>query len=265
MRLLSIASGSSGNCIYAGSESTHILIDAGISKKRIVSGLNGAGLAGEDIDAIFITHEHSDHIKGLGVMARQFGIRMYGSERTIEYILNSGTCGDVDAGLFQPVRADEPVRVGDLDITPFSIPHDAVDPLCYSIKNSGSKVSVVTDLGEFDDYILSHIKRSDILFVEANHDVNMLQTGRYPYPVKQRILGRRGHLSNEASGELILRSMHDGLKRVVLGHLSRENNYDKLALETVRLEIAMKKSAADAHGFPIDVARYDVPGEVFIA
>ena len=265
MRFFSIASGSSGNCIYAGSESTHLLIDAGISKKRIIDGLNGAGIDGDDIDAIFVTHEHGDHIKGLGVMARKYRIPMYASQKTIDYIVGSGSCGEIDPGLFVPVLADESVSVGDMEVMPFRISHDAVDPLSYSITNNGKKISVVTDLGEYDDYILSHIKKSDILFVEANHDVRMLQTGRYPYSLKQRILGKKGHLSNETCGRMILESLHGGLKQVILGHLSRENNYDRLALETVKLELAASRGTKLANAFPIDVAKYDKPGEVYSA
>lgn len=265
MRLLSIASGSSGNCIYVGDGDTHLLIDAGISGKRIEQGLNQNGLKTADINGILITHEHSDHISGLGVLARRYGIPIYATKETIEEIIQVKSLGRVETELFVPVCPDEEFQVEELTVHPFSISHDAANPVAYRISNQREQVAVATDMGTYDEYIIDNLRGLDALLLEANHDVNMLETGSYPYPLKRRILGDRGHLSNELSGKLLTEILHDGLKYIFLGHLSKENNYAQLAYETVKLEIAMSGGRYRGNEFPIQVARRDVPSDmVFI-
>ena len=228
MRMMPIASGSSGNCIYLGTEDTHVLFDAGISRKRIEEGLNTAGLSLKDIDAIFVTHEHIDHTKGLGVISRKDGIPIYSTSGTIEGIEQISSLGNI-AYTFTQKCAD-----------------------------GKKKASVVTDLGYFDDYVVDNLTESDIMLVEANHDINMLQVGPYPFYLKKRILGNKGHLSNETSGQLVNSLLHDKLKKIYLGHLSKENNYDKLAYETVKLEIDMSDNSFKSSDFDIEVAKRDV-------
>ncbi len=255
MRMCSIASGSSGNCIYAGSESTHLLIDTGISGKRTEKGLAGLNLSMRDIDGIFITHEHADHIQGLGVLSRKYQIPIYCTEGTKRGILTDGRVGAVDEALFQVVEPDRKYSVKDMVVTPIRISHDAAEPVAYKISHGKQKGAVVTDLGVYDDYIVEHLRDMDILFLEANHDVNMLEVGPYPYPLKRRIMGARGHLSNETSGKLLCRILHDNLKAIVLSHLSKENNLPELAYETVRTEVTMSELPYKGGDFPLYVAK----------
>lgn len=254
MRMCSIASGSSGNCIYVGTEATHLLVDVGISCKKTVEGLNQLGLTGKDIDGILITHEHSDHISGLGVMSRRFGIPIYGTAGTIREIKKMNSLGEIAPELFHEVVADEKVIVKDLTINPMKISHDAAEPVAYRFQYGQHKMAVVTDLGTYNDYTVECLRGVEALVLEANHDINMLQVGPYPYYLKQRILGNRGHLSNELSGQLLNRLASDRLRSVCLGHLSKENNLAELAYETVRLEVTMGDSPYKAEDFNIFVA-----------
>lgn len=265
MRLCSIASGSSGNCIYVGSEATHLLVDTGISGRRIEQGLKGLELTPRELDGILITHEHADHISGLGVLARKYEIPIYATQGTIDAMLGSGSLGTVEEELFHPVREDEKLIIKDLTINPMHISHDAAQPVGYRIAYGSKKVAICTDLGVYNDYTVECLKGMDALLLEANHDVNMLQVGPYPYYLKQRILGDRGHLSNENSGRLLCRILHDGLKAVLLGHLSKENNLPELAYESVRMEINMADNRYRAGDFDIRVAkRSEVSPVVFI-
>lgn len=254
MKMCSIASGSSGNCIYIGTEATHLLVDVGISCKRIVEGLGQLGLAGKDVDGILITHEHSDHISGLGVMCRKFGIPIYATQGTIAAIRNVGSLGAIDDTLFHTVRADEKIILKDITVNPMKISHDAAEPVAYRFQYGNKRMAVVTDLGTYDDYTVECLKGMDALLLEANHDINMLQVGPYPYALKQRILGKKGHLSNELSGRLLSRLLNDHLNTVFLGHLSKENNLAELAYETVRLEISMADNPYKPDDFRILVA-----------
>lgn len=255
MRLCSIASGSSGNCIYVGSEATHLLVDVGISGKRTEQGLSKLELTGRDIDGILITHEHADHIGGLGVIVRKYGIPVYATAGTIEAMKNCSSLGDVDPGLFHEVQEDRKFIIKDLTVNPMRISHDAAQPVGYRIFYGSRRVAVCTDLGVYNDYTVECLKGMDALLLEANHDVNMLQVGPYPYYLKQRILSDRGHLSNENSGRLLCRILHDGLKAVLLGHLSKENNLPELAFESVRMEINMGDNPYKAGDFDIRVAK----------
>lgn len=143
-----------------------------------------------------------------------------------------------------------------------SISHDAADPVAYLVSDGRHRVGVVTDLGYYDADIVSHMEGLDALLLEANHDIRMLQVGAYPYPLKQRILGERGHLSNETSGQLLGQILHDGMQHILLGHLSKENNYDELAYETVRLEISLGDNPYRGNDFPIEVAKRDRPSSL---
>lgn len=261
MELCSIASGSSGNCICVGSDDCHILIDAGISGKRIEEGLNSIGFATKEMQGILLTHEHIDHIAGLGVLARRYGIPIYASAGTMEAVKKVKSVGTIDEGLFQVVQAGEDFCIGDLTVEPIAISHDAAEPLAYKVVCGDKSAAVMTDLGKYDDAIIEKLKYLDVLLLEANHDVRMLQAGSYPYPLKQRILGERGHLSNESSGRLLGEVLHDNFKTVILGHLSKENNYPELAYETVRLEVTLGDNPYKADDFPMYVARRDCPTE----
>lgn len=266
MRLCSIASGSSGNCIYVGSEATHLLVDVGISGKRTECGLNSIGVAGRDLDGILITHEHADHISGLGVLARKYEVPIYATPGTIEAIQSCTSLGKIDNSLFREVRADQKMVIKDLTVNPMRISHDAAEPVAYRIAYGNKKVGICTDLGVYNDYTVECLRGMDALLIEANHDVNMLQVGPYPYYLKQRILGERGHLSNENSGRLLSRILHDRLQAIVLGHLSKENNLPELAYEAVRMEITMGDNPYNANDFRMQVAsRSEVSPVISIA
>lgn len=262
MRLVSIASGSSGNCIYIGSDNTHILVDAGISCKRIEQGLQEIGIKGSELDGIMITHEHSDHVRGLGVLARKFGIPVYATEETLDEIGGMKSLGEYPKELFHPVAPDVDFAVGDLELLPFSIDHDAANPVAYRVKNGRRQVAVATDMGHYDEYIINHLQGLDAILLESNHDVNMLQTGPYPYYLKRRILGDHGHLSNENAGRLLNHVLHDHMKQILLGHLSKENNYEALAYETVKWEIDQGDCPYRGGDFPIAVAKRDEMSQI---
>lgn len=257
MRLCSIASGSSGNCIYVGSDETHLLVDTGISKKRIDEGLQEIGVKGEELNGILITHEHSDHIQGLGVFSRKYGIPVYATRGTIEGIKAYKGLGKMPEGLLHEVPVDTEFAVGDLQIRPFAISHDAKEPSGYRIGDGKKSVAVATDLGVYDEYIVENLKELDAVLLEANHDIHMVEVGPYPYYLKQRVLGKQGHLSNELSGRLLCDILHDNLKYIMLGHLSKENNYEELAFETVKLEVTMGDNPYKGEDIPLMVANRD--------
>lgn len=257
MRMVSIASGSSGNCIYIGSDKTHILVDAGISNRRIEKGLSELGVKGSELSGVLITHEHSDHIKGLGVLSRKYGVPIYSTRETLEEIGASKSLGEFPRDLFCPICHDVDFCIGDLEIKPFRIDHDAANPVAYRIQNETKSIAVATDMGHYSQYIIDHLQGLDAILLEANHDVRMLEAGPYPYYLKRRILSDYGHLSNENAGRLLSCILHDGMKHIFLGHLSKENNYEELAYETVRQEISRGDTPYGAGDFPITVAKRD--------
>ncbi len=262
MRICTIRSGSSGNCIYVGSSNTHLLIDAGISGKQIEAGLNEIGITPDDIDAVLVTHEHRDHINGLGVILRRHGFPVYTAAGTYEEILYGNEIGKIPEGLFNEISANNEFFIGDIKINPFSIMHDAADPLGFRFETGGNSFAVVTDLGCYDDYIVNQLEELDGVLIETNHDVHMLEAGAYPYYLKRRILGNKGHLSNETASALLQEILHDNMKNILLGHLSKENNYPALALQTVCAEITMGETPYKSGDFKIDIARRDAIGEL---
>lgn len=253
MELASIASGSSGNCIYIGNQENRFLVDAGISRKRIVEGLSSMNIDPATLSGIFITHEHIDHIGGLGVLLRKYRIPVFATARTIDQILQTKSLGKVDASLFESVAPDCPIQMNGVTIEASSVLHDAADPVCYTFIDDTSKVGIATDFGTYDDYLVEKMAGCESILVEANHDLNMLMVGPYPYPLKRRIMGNKGHLSNERAGQFLSKIMHKDLKHIFLGHLSKENNYSELAYETVKCEL-------DLHG--IDLNAYDIRMQV---
>ena len=259
MRFEAIASGSSGNCTYLGSETTHLLVDCGISRKRTLEALKELGLTARDLSGILITHEHSDHISGLAMLAGAGDFPVYATRATIRCILDSPAGRGIDPGRFVEVRADAPFITGDLRVSPMHISHDAADPVGYRVWYGNKKISICTDLGSYDAYTADCLKDSDVLMLEANHDIRMLEAGPYPYRLKQRILGERGHLSNMASGQLLSEIIHPGIQQIFLGHLSKENNLPELAYETVRVELMMRSERADVSDLPISVAKRSEP------
>ena len=263
MRFCNIASGSSGNCTYIGDEETHLIVDAGISGKRIEAGLNDLELTTKDVTGVLITHEHTDHIGGLPILAKKSGIPIYATEGTIDAISMMPKYAGIPDSLFNVVKADQEFSIGGFEILPVAISHDAAEPVAYRFENSGRRASIATDLGVYDEHIVECMKDSDILMLEANHDVHMLEVGPYPYPLKRRILGEKGHLSNDLCGRLLTELISDRLQQVILGHLSKDNNMEELAYETVRLEVTMSDDNYRWGDFPVCIARRNERTECF--
>ncbi|MEZ3435514.1 MAG: MBL fold metallo-hydrolase [Lachnospiraceae bacterium] len=264
MRICSIASGSSGNCIYVGDDDTHLLVDTGISKKRVEEGLRILGIKGEELSGILVTHEHIDHIQGLGVFSRKYGVPVYATRGTIEGIKGTASLGQLPEGILREVAADEKFILGSLEILPFSTSHDAREPSGYRIENGKKAAAVATDLGVYDEYTIRHLRNLNGVVLEANHDIHMLEVGPYPYPLKRRVMGEKGHLSNELSGRLLCDILHDELQYVILAHLSKENNYAELAYETVKLEVTLGNNPYKGEDIPMMVAKRDTVSDVVI-
>lgn len=233
LRFCSLASGSSGNCQYIGSKETRLLVDAGLTGKYITNGLMDIDVDAKNINGILVTHEHSDHTKGIGVLMRKFDIPLYVNERTWEEIKNK--LGNLKGKKIEVFNEYKDFAIGDIMVKPYSISHDACDPVGFTFKSGNSKISITTDLGYITENIIEEIKDSDLLVIEANHDVEMVKVGKYPWFLKKRILSEVGHLSNEAAGNAIADVVEKGnVNYAVLAHLSKENNFPELAYETVK-------------------------------
>ena len=232
IKFQSFLSGSSGNCTYVTNDDTHILVDCGASGKYITACLRRLGLSADKIDAILVTHEHRDHVCGVGIMARKYNIPVIATLGTHQGM--KSITGDFGERLAQYISAGEEIKIGTLSIRPFSIPHDANEPVGYRIFEEGSSLCIATDIGHISDELADELSGCDSIIIEANHDPEMLRTGRYPYHLKRRIAGERGHLANDTSARLCLMLAEKGTKSFWLGHLSRENNTPSLALETVK-------------------------------
>ncbi len=240
MKFCALASGSSGNCIFAEHNGTRILIDAGISAKRIAEALQEIGVEPESIEAMLITHDHSDHIQGAAVFSRKYGTDIYATKGTLQYIC-ANCRAKPDNSRQHYIDRTTPFEIGSIRIEPFAVLHDAIDPVGYALCADGKRLGIATDLGTFDEMIVSRLMGADALYIEANHDVNMLMLGTYPYQIKCRINSDIGHLSNEACAQLIGRVRAENTKAVVLAHISRENNFAELAYETVKQSILSDK------------------------
>lgn len=232
MKFCSLYSGSSGNSIFIASDNTKVLIDAGLAGKKIDDALKHIGEESSSIDGIFITHEHIDHIKGVGVLSRKYDIPIYANDNT--WAVMEKNIGKIKEHNIRIMDRRSSITINDLEIRSFNIPHDAIAPVGYTVSSAGKNASVVTDFGVFTEEIRDNIIDSDIILLESNHDVNMLRMGPYPYKLKLRVLGENGHLSNEDCGSAIVSLLkNDKKKQIVLGHLSGTNNHPDLAYQTV--------------------------------
>lgn len=251
VRFCPVVSGSSGNSIYIGTEYTNLLIDAGLSGKKIEEGLRDLNVLAETLDGIFVTHEHSDHIKGIGVLSRRYDLPVYATEGT--WVAMEESLGNIARKNKKIIYCGEKLELNDLIIKPFCIPHDAAEPVGYSVFADRVKMTVATDIGHITDDIKEGISDSDILLLEANHDINMVKNGSYPYNLKKRILSDFGHLSNENAGILLAEMATEKLKHVFLGHLSMENNRPALAYKTVS-DILFQRGINAGKDFSMDMA-----------
>ena len=246
-----LASGSKGNSLFISDGDTSLLIDAGLSGVEIERRLAVHGIDPHTLSAIVISHEHNDHIQGAGVIARRYNLPVYISHKTCREA--TACVGRIET--YHYFECGSGFRIGELDIHPFSLSHDAADPAGFTFGRNGSKIGLATDLGVATAMVKEHLKGCRLLILEANHDPDMLLGGPYPWPVKQRIKGRTGHLSNNDTRELLFELKHDGLTHVVLAHLSHENNTCEKALATAA-------EALSGSGAVISVALQNQCGEL---
>lgn len=224
-------SGSSGNALYVGYERTHLLIDAGMSGAKITAELSRIGLSPDLLCGILITHEHADHISGAGILSRKYDLPIFANERT--WAAMRAKLGNISEKNIRVFETGIDFPIDSLSVTPFAIPHDAAEPVGYSICTQNVKLCIATDLGTIKDSWIRHLENSDLVLLESNHDVDMLKAGRYPYDLKRRILGNKGHLSNDTAGKAAVSLVQRGVRSIVLGHLSGDNNFPELAYQSV--------------------------------
>ena len=218
-----LASSSSGNCTFIGAGRTRLLIDAGLSRKETFNRLAGIGEDPEALDAVLVTHEHSDHVSGLIPLVRNGRLPVY---------MTSLAAPAIPWEECQPrletFQAGSGFTIGEIAVESFTIPHDAIDPVGFTFRVSGVKIGVATDLGYMPDSIKWHLRGCNFLVLESNHDIEMLKVGPYPWSVKQRVMGRKGHLSNDLACEYIAESLEASTATLVLGHLSEQNNHPEI-------------------------------------
>ena len=244
---LSIAplfSGSKGNCIFIGSKKANILVDAGYYCKRVEKELKKIDKEASEIDGILVTHEHSDHIAGVGVMSRKYDIPVYANEATWMAMVEK--IGKVEQKNIRVID-EQDFYIKDICVQPYEISHDAARPFGYSLSSGGKKISVATDLGTMTPSIMERIKDSNIVLLESNHDVEMLKCGPYPYPLKRRILSSSGHLSNDDAAITAFELAVAGVRGILLGHLSEKNNFYELAYQTVINHLSQNGVTAGKH------------------
>jgi phosphoribosyl 1,2-cyclic phosphodiesterase len=242
MRVCVLGSGSSGNCTFVERGSTRVLIDAGLRAKEIVERLTAIGVDASTLSAIFISHEHHDHIQGAGPLSRKFKAPVYISPRALEHA--SFALQHVP---HYDLCADTPIQVGSLTVTPFRTPHDSIDPLAFALRAGQSRVCVVTDVGYIPESVRERIRNTDLLVIESNHDIEMLRTGPYPWNLKQRVMGNYGHLSNEALAFFFSEYFDGTQRKVMLTHLSRQNNHPQIAYVSATRALERKCKDADLH------------------
>ena len=260
LKFCSFASGSSGNSYLVKDDNTAVLIDAGISGKRILQGLEETDTPREMVSALLITHEHIDHVQSIPVLTKRIpDLSVYANQATWENIERP-----VPQDCRHIFETGQDFRIGDLTIRPFPVPHDAAEPVGFSVYGDDRQISICTDVGYITDEIREEIQDADLLLLEANHEREMLLMGRYPYPLKQRILGDEGHLSNvscgECLGDIIGRS--EKKRQVLLGHLSRENNDPHVAMLAVRNTLQEQEIFVGGD-LEITVARRDERSRLF--
>ena len=232
IKFQSFLSGSSGNCTFVTNSYTKLLVDCGANGRYIEECLDRIGVLPQEIDAILISHGHRDHVSGAGVVSRRFDIPIYASQGTWEEM--TSIIGNINTTNTKIIDLNDDTTFGDIKIRPFSIPHDAKGALAYRIETENSKMAIATDIGHISDEIFDNLRGCDFVIIEANHDLEMLRNGRYPYYLKKRIMSDTGHLSNNDCGKLCAMLAKTGTKSFWLGHLSNENNTCTLAYNTVK-------------------------------
>lgn len=258
LNFCSLYSGSSGNSLFVESENTKILIDAGVSSKKIELALNNLQINPASLDGILITHEHSDHVQGLGTFAKKFNLPVFVNKKTLDAMPKQKE--KISDNNINNFIIEEKFEIGDLIIKPFSIPHDAANPCGFNIFNNNKKISIATDIGHMTNGILKNLENSVFVMLESNYDPEVLKCSNYPYILKSRIAGPIGHLSNESAGKTISYLLNSGLKQAMLGHLSKESNFPELAYKTVVEE--MLSNNYTENSLKLSVASRDIPGNI---
>ena len=251
----SLYSSSSGNSFFVQSDSTKIIIDVGVSLKKILTALEEIDINGEDIDAILVTHDHIDHTKSIATLSNKFDIPVYANKNTWEAIPEiESKISKYNKKTFSML---ETFSIGDIEILPFHTPHDAADPCGFNLYNSNKKISIATDIGYISEELLNYLKESSCILLESNYDPEILKCSRYPYMLKQRISGDKGHLSNISAAKTLSELYKFGLEKALLIHLSKENNFPELAYETI------KNETLNCANLSIDIAPRDKPTKLF--
>ena len=249
LRFSPLFSGSSGNATYVGCDDAHILVDAGLSATRVSQELQRVGVDPARLNAILVTHEHADHIRGIGILSRKYDLPVYATEGTWAGMYGKiGAIAEKNRVIFEP---DQDFYLGSIDITPFSTPHDAAEPVGYTFEVDGAKLAIATDIGCIRDGWLNRVLGADAVILESNYDPDMLTAGPYPYELKKRIKSRRGHLSNDDAGAVAAELIRRGAQQIILGHLSKENNFPELALRSC--ELILRQSGLEPY---VDAALY---------
>ncbi|SFD20128.1 MBL fold metallo-hydrolase [Clostridium uliginosum] len=259
MIFCSLYSGSSGNSMFVASDKAKILIDAGLPGKKIDEALKQINQNPKELNGIFVTHEHGDHIKGVGVLSRKYDIPIYANCDTWDKM--ESLIGKIKEHNIKIIDKRSVTQINDLDVKAFNIPHDSISPMGYTVSNNNKQVSVATDIGTFTKEIYDNIKESQVILLESNHDVSMLKYGPYPYSLKRRILSEIGHLSNDDCALAVVELVRNGLnKRVILGHLSNTNNQPDLAYQTV-INVLRENGISDEHDITLTMANRNQPSE----
>lgn len=238
LRFSVLASGSTGNAFFVETDRQKLLVDAGLSGKQMELLMGQVNIDPKHLDGILVTHEHSDHIKGLGIMARRYNLPIYANEKTWNAM--EGMIGKINTDQRFLFESGSVRTFGDLDVESFGVSHDAAEPMFYVFHNEGKKISLVTDLGYVSDRIKGTIKDSDVFIFESNHDTEMLRMGHYPWNIKRRILSDVGHVSNEDAALALSEVIGDKTKRIYLAHLSKDNNMKELARMSVSQVLEQK-------------------------
>lgn len=260
MRISVLASGSTGNMTYVETGQTKILVDCGFSGKKAIELLGKIDRSPKDLDGILVTHEHSDHIKGVGILSRKYDLDIYANDETWKAMENK--LGKIKTDHKHHFFMDQTKTIKDLDISSFGVSHDAANPQFYSFQKSGKRFVILTDTGYVSDRMRDNLKNADAYIFESNHDLAMLRMGPYPWHLKQRILGDKGHLSNEDGAKALAEIVGDQTKHVFLGHLSQENNMKSIAYQTVE-EILKQKDTGVNETFHLHDTDPSQPTQLF--
>ena len=247
-----------GNCLYVESDNTKLLIDAGVSLKKIEKGLDTINVSPSSLDGILVTHEHSDHIQSLGNLSKKFNLPVFANSETFDAMPKQ--TDKISTENINKFKIKQKFSINDIEITPFAIPHDAANPCGFNISCNDDKISIATDIGHMTNEILKQLEGSKFVLLESNYDTEVLKLSKYPFSLKQRIAGPNGHLSNEIASKVINYLLHDNLKIAMLGHLSKESNFPELAYQTVVNELI--NSNSDVSKLSLSVASRNEPSKL---